>query len=187
MIGYYHFRNGTHAHCITSDDFEILVFRRSFESRSLSTHVNTFHHTDVVSFGNGFGFGDKFLVVGLAHIRETDAKFLVIFTMKRMFRKNINMIGNNHQITNFEIGIHTTRSIRNHQIFDSQCFHYAHRKRNLLHVISFIEVKSSLHGQYIYLAEFAENEFSAVSFHRRYRKIGDGFVWNFQFICYLRH
>jgi purine-nucleoside phosphorylase len=68
---------------------------------------------DIVAGSNGFGFGNHIFRVRFAHIRETRAKFVEIFATQRMFREKIEMIGNNHQVTNFKIGMYSTRSIRN--------------------------------------------------------------------------
>ena len=165
MVGYNYFRNSTHSNCITANDFEVFILSRCFESWSLSAHIHAFHYPDVVAFGNGFCFSDEFTVVGFAHIGEAYAELLVIFSVQRMLGKEIDVVGNYHQITDFKIGIHASGGIRNHQILDTQRFHHTHRKGNLFHVVSFIEMETSLHGKHIHITEFSENEFSAVSFY----------------------
>ena len=57
------------------------------------------------------------------------------------------MIGDNHQVTNLESGVHATCSVRDEECLDTQLVHDTNGEGNLLHIVSLIVVEASLHSQ----------------------------------------
>ena len=83
------------------------------------------------------------------------------------------MIGYDHEVADFEIGIHTSGSVRYEKRLYTQHLHDPYRKSYLLHGIAFVIMKAALHGENLSTAEIPGNELSAVPFNGRKRKVRD--------------
>ena len=88
-----------------------------------------------------------------------------------MFWEEVDVVCDDHNVADLEIGIHAACGIWNKQCVDTQGFHNSDRERHLLHAISFIEMEASLHSHYTFVAEISENQFSAVSLNCWNREI----------------
>ena len=172
MVCYNNFGNGRHTYRIRTQDTKHLVFRRSFKRRPLRADVHTVLHLDTLFCCNCIRLADKLFIVRLAHVREARA-IRNIPAVQRMFGEEIDVIGDNHQVADFKIGIRTAAGIRNKQGLDTQFPHYTYREGHFLHGISLIEVEASLHGHNILITQLAENQFAAVSLYRRNGEVGN--------------
>ena len=160
------------------------VFCRCFKSRSLYANVYTMNHSDTFFFGNFVSQSSQLSVIGLVHVRESWTCWEVL-TMKWMLREEVDMIVDDHQISNFKVGIHSSRGIGNKQSFNAQLVHDALWEGYFFHVITFIIVESALHSHDVLATQLAKNKLARMTFHR-----GQGEVWNvsigeFVTICYL--
>src|SRR5665647_2829349 len=96
------------------------------------------------------------------------------------------MIGNHHQITDYEFFLHSASSVGWEKCFNPDCFHNAYRKRDLFHGITFIIMKATLHGHNVLATHFPKNKLAAVPFHGGNGEVGYFFVRDDQFnICLL--
>ena len=120
-------------------------------------------HLDAFFLSNFQGFCNQFFGVSFTHIREAWSVFDILPT-KRMFREEIDVVSDNHQVTDFKVGVGTSCSIRYEEGLDAQLTHHAYRESHFLHGVAFIEMKASLHGHDVLVAQFPENQFPAVSF-----------------------
>ena len=124
------------------------------------------------------------MVIGLVHIRETRTRGEVLAT-QRMLWEEVDMVGDNHQVTNLEGRIHTTGSIADEEGLDAQLVHNANGEGYLFHIISLIVVETALHSHDVHTTEFTEDECTSVSLNGRYREVGDVAVRNLEFVSYL--
>ena len=95
------------------------------------------------------------------------------------------MVGNNHQVANFEGGIHATGSIRDEERLDAQFVHDAYGESNFLHVVSLVVVETALHRHDVNATQFTEDEGTGMSLYGRNGEVRNLTVGNFQLIGYL--
>ena len=81
------------------------------------------------------------------------------------------MVSDNHQVTDFKIRVRASCSVRYEQGLDAQFTHHTHGESHFLHGVAFIKMKASLHGHDIFVAQFPENQFAAVSFDGGNREV----------------
>ena len=86
------------------------ILGRSLECGTLSAKINTLHHTDSLLSSYLLSLGNKFGIVSLAHIGETVTIFYIL-TAQGMFGEGVDVILDNHKVTDDEIGVHTTSCI----------------------------------------------------------------------------
>ena len=82
-----------------------------------------------------------------------------------MLWEEVDMVGDNHQVTNLESGVHATSSVRYEECLDTQLVHDTNGEGNLLHIVSLIVVETSLHSQDVYATQLTENQFAAVALY----------------------
>lgn len=126
----------------------------------------------------------QFGIVRFVHIREARACGEVL-AAKRMLREAVDVVGDDHDVANVEFRVHTARCVAYKKHFYAQFIHHAYGECYILHGVSFIEMEASLHGDDVLVAEFAENQFSAMSFDCRDREIGDVGIVEFVAVSYL--
>ena len=102
-----------------------------------------------------------------------------------MLGEEVDMVGNNHQVANFEGWIHATCSIRHEECLDAQFIHDADGEGDFLHVVSLVVVETALHSHDVHTTQFAEDECTSVSLDGRYGEVGNLTVGDFQLIGYL--
>ena len=104
-----------------------------------------------------------------------------------MFGEIVDMISDNHQITDFEFRIGASTGIGHKQCFDTQFTHHAYRESHFFHRVTFVVMEASLHCHNLFITQFTENKLTAVPFYGRHRKVGDIFVLYFilfgNFVC----
>ena len=59
---------------------------------------------------NSIGLGNEVVIVGFVHVWESGTCWEVL-TTQRMLGEEIDVIGNNHQVANLKVGVHTASSI----------------------------------------------------------------------------
>ena len=124
------------------------------------------------------------MVVGFVHIWETGTCGEVLST-QRMLWEEVDMVRDNHQVTNLEGRIHTTGSIADEDGLDAQLVHNANGEGYLFHIISLIVVETALHSHDVHTTEFTEDERTSMSLNCRYREVGDVAVRNLELVSYL--
>ena len=127
-------------------------------------YLNAFFLSNLVSFTN------QFLIICFAHIREAWPIRNILAT-KRMFGEVVDMIGDNHQVADFKSFVCTTAGVGYKQCFDAQLTHYTYRESHFLHGITFIIMETPLHCHDVFVAQLAENQFTAMTFDSRYREV----------------
>jgi len=102
-----------------------------------------------------------------------------------MLREEVDMVGDNHQVANLKMRVHTASCIRNKQRLDAQFVHDADREGYLLHGIALIEMEASLHRHDVDTSQLAEYQFATMSLHGRYGKVGNFCIWDFNLVSYF--
>ena len=102
-----------------------------------------------------------------------------------MLGEEIDMVGNHHQVTNLEGGVHTTCGIRDEEGLDAQFIHDTYGEGDFLHVVALVVVEAALHGHDVNTTQFTEDECSRMSLDGRHGEIGNLTVGEYQFIGYL--
>jgi len=139
---------------------------------------------DIKILGNAVGLGDEVVVIGLVHIREAGTRGEVL-TAQRVFREEVDMIGDDHQVADLELRVHAACRIRDIECRDAQLVHHAHGEGDILHGVALIVVEASLHGKDIHPSQFAEDEFAAMSLDRRDGEVGDLSIGNLVLVKYF--
>ena len=134
-----------------------------------------------------FGLGNKIARVSLAHVREARPHLRVVPSPQRVFGEQVDMVADNHQISDFEVGVHPPGGVRNQQIFHAQRLHHPHGESHLLHVVALIVMEPALHGQHVHAAQLAHDELAAVPFHGRYGEVRDAFIRNLRLVRQFGH
>ena len=172
VVGYDDFRYGRHTYGIATQQTIHLIFCRCLKGRTLNTDIDAMLHLDTLLLGNLVGQCNEIQVVGLVHIRESWACGEVLAT-ERMFREEVDMVGDNHQVTDAECRVHATCSITDEKRLDAQLIHHPDGERHFFHRITLIEVEAPLHGKDVYATEFAEDEFTAMALNGGYGEVGN--------------
>ena len=136
-----------------------LIFCRCLEGGTLYADIDAVLHLDVFLLGNLVGQRHQRQIVGLVHIREARTCREVLST-KRMLREEVDVVGDNHQVADFEFWVHATGCVGNEEGLDAQLVHHAHREGHLLHRVTLVEVESSLHGHDVLASQFTEDQFA---------------------------
>ena len=178
MIGNDNFGDGGHTYRICSQNTEQLVFRRSFKCGALRADVHSMLNFNPFFGCNRICFANQFFVVCFTHVREARAVWDIL-APQRMFGEVVDVVGDDHQVANFEVRICTAAGVGHEQGFDAQFAHHTYRERNFFHGIAFVEVEAALHRQNILVAQLAENQFAAVPLYRRYGEVGDILIFYF--------
>ena len=184
MMGYNDFRDGRHADGVAAQRAIHLVFGRSLEGGPLYAYVDTIGDAYLLLLGNGSSLLDEGKVVGLVHVRETRTGREVL-AAQRMLGEHVDMVGDNHQVANLEGGVHAAGSIADEERLDAQFIHHADGEGDGFHVVTLIIVEAALHGEYVYTAEFAEDELARVSLDGRHGEVGYFTVWELLLVSYF--
>jgi len=172
VMGHDHLRHSAHTYGVATKETIHLIFGRGLEGRSLYTHIDAILQADLLLACNFTGQFDQFRVVGLMHIRETWTRGEVLAT-QRMLRKEVDMVGDDHQVTNLKAWVHATCGIADEERLDSQFIHHTYREGHFFHRITLIEMEAAFHGQDIYATQFAEDQSAAMSLYGRDGEVGN--------------
>ena len=74
------------------------------------------------------------------------------------------MVSYDHQVSDFEIIVHASGSIRNKKITDTQDFHHTYGKCDKFHRVAFVIMEPALHRHYGLAPEFAAYEIALVPY-----------------------
>ena len=102
-----------------------------------------------------------------------------------MLWEEVDVVVDNHQVTNLELWVHTARGIAYEEGLDAQLVHHTLWEGNFLHVVSLIEVEATFHRHDVLAAQLAEDQLASVSFYRRYREVWYLTIWKFVAISYF--
>ena len=172
MMSYNHFGYGGHSDGIATKDTIHLIFGWGLEGWALQTHIDTILQTDLLLTGNVKGHLDEQGIIGLMHIWETWTRGEVLAT-QWMLWEEVDMVGDDHQVTNLETGVHATCGITDEEGLDAQFVHDTYGESDLLHRITLIVVEAALHGQDIHTTQFAEDQFATMSLYGRDGEVGN--------------
>ena len=106
VVGYNYFWNGAHTHSVTAQTFVHTILSRSLEGWPLYTHIHAMYNLYVFLLCNLLCQCDHAMVVSLVHIWESRSGREVL-SSQRMLWEHVDMIGDNHQVANLEVLIHT--------------------------------------------------------------------------------
>ena len=165
------FRNSRHTNRIATQQAVHLIFCRCLERWSLYSDIDAVLQADVFLFGNFKGQLDILAIVSLVHVRKTRAGREVL-AAERVLREEIDVVGYNHEVANFELRIHAPCSITDEERLDAQFIHDANGERYFLHGVALIVMETSFHGHDVDAGKFSEDEFAGMSFNSRNREIG---------------
>ena len=164
-----HLRNRRHPHCVASDEPEIFVFRRRLVRRARASDINALLEVYVQFRRDNLRFLDELKVVGPRHVRKSWTEIVEILPDERIW-KEVNVVADDHEVTDLEPVVHSSSRIGNEKILYSKHFHYADRESDKFHRVAFIVVETPLHGNDELSSEFSRNEISLVTDCRRHRK-----------------
>ena len=115
----------------------------------------------------------------MQHARCTlPATLRPVLSNQRICAEMVDMVGYNHNVADFERGVHAARSIAYYQQTDSKSLEHSDRKRNLLHRIALVKMKPALHGNHFFSGQISENQLPFVSLNRRNGEIGNFTITN---------
>lgn len=171
VVCHNHLRHCTHADGIGSETMIHLVFGWCLESRTLYSDIYAMHNPYSLFLGNLVCLGNQTEVVGLVHIRETWTCGEILST-QRMLGEEVDVVGDDHEVANLELGIHTARGIADEECLDAKLVHHSDGERNLLHRVALIVMEATLHSHDVLTTEFAEDKLSGMSLDCRNREVG---------------
>ena len=95
------------------------------------------------------------------------------------------MVGDNHQVAYLEGWVHATCGIGDKECRDAQLVHDTDGEGDSLHVVAFIEVEATLHGQDVNTPQLAEDELAGVAFYGGYREVRYLAIGDFELVSYF--
>ena|SRR5574344_1522663 len=124
------------------------------------------------------------MIVSLVHIREAWTSREVL-AVKWVLWEEVDMVVDNHKVTNLEIWVHATRSITYEESLDTQFIHNTLRECYFFHIVTLIEMETSLHSHDVFTTKFTEYQLSCVAFNSRNREIRNLTIWEFVTVSYF--
>ena len=106
MARYDYFRNSTHADSISTQQTIHLIFGRRFISWALVGQIYALYNLDALLACYVARSFQKGAVVGFRHIRKARPR-RDVWAVERVFRLEVDMVCNQHQVADFKIGICT--------------------------------------------------------------------------------
>ena len=184
MAGHDYLWNGAHAYGVATQGSVHAVLCRSLEGRTLDAHIYTMLNRNILLLGNLVGKITELLVVCLVHIWEARTGREVLAT-QWMLREEVDVVIDNHQVTDLELRVHASRGIAYEESLDTQLEHHALWECYFLHIISFIEMESAFHRHDVLAAQLSEDELACMSFYGRYREVRNFTIWEFVTVSYF--
>ena len=96
-----------------------------------------------------------------------------------MFGEVVDVVGDNHQVADFEGWVGAAAGVGHEQCLDTQFAHDTDGEGHFLHRIAFVVVEAALHGHDVLVAQLAEDELSAMPFDGRDGEVRDILVLYF--------
>ena len=184
MVGDDDFGHGTHTNGVTTQQAVHLVFGRSFERGSLNAHIYAVLHLDAFLASYLVSQCDELVVVGLVHVGEAGAGGEIL-AAEGMLGEEIDVVGDDHDVADFEFGVHASGSIADEERLDAQFVHHADGEGHVLHRVAFIEMEAALHGHDVLASQPPEDEFAAMAFDGGNWEVGNVAVGEFVTIRYF--
>ena len=91
-----------------------------------------------------------------------------------MFGEEVDVVGDDHQVSDTERGVYSSGGIGDEQLLDADFMEHPYREGDFLHGIAFVIVEAPLHGDDVFVAEFAEQQVAFVALYRGYGEIRNG-------------
>ena len=104
-------RNCAHSDSVAANGFKIAVLCWSFECRTLCAYIYTLLHLDAVFLCNIESISNEAFRIWFAHIREARAELVIILSAQRMLREEVDVVCDDHNVADLEIGIHAACGI----------------------------------------------------------------------------
>ena len=139
-------------------------------------------HLDAVAGSNLVSLGNEARRIGIAHVGEASTQLFVVLATQGVIGEEVDVVSDDHDIAHFEVGVHTTGSIRHEESLHAHSLEYTHGESNLFHVVTFVEVEATLHSQYLFAAQLTEDELAAVTFDSREGEVRNLLVGDFYLI-----
>ena len=151
-------------------------FTCRFIARTRHVTVHPFFHINAQLAGTLFCQLTDFLVVRVGHIVKAGAKRIDVVAAQRAVGNHLDMIFDQHELSGLILGIEAACCIGHYQAFNSQHFHAANGKNNLIHRQPFVIVQAPLEHHHRHLLQHPYYQSTGVSFHRRTLKMRDVIV-----------
>ena len=155
---------GTHAYSVASQQSVHAILGRSLEGRTLYAYVYSVLQVDALLLGYAVSQVAQTLVVSLVHVGESRTCGEVLAT-KRMLGEEVDMVVDHHQVAYLEGFVHATRGVADEEGLDAQLVHHTLGECHLFHVVTLIEVETSLHRHDVLAAQLAEDQFAGMAFY----------------------
>ena len=172
MVGHDYFRNGAHADGVAAQDAVHAVLGRCLERWTLHANIHTMHQPDALFGCNLVGQGNQLRVVGLVHVGEARSGGEVL-AAKRMLGEQVDVVGDDHDVADEELGIHASGGVAHEERLDAQLVHHAYGERHFLHRVALVVVEAALHGHDILAAKLSEDELAGMSLDGADGEVGD--------------
>ena len=156
MVGHDDLGHGAHAYGVASQTMVHLIFGRRLEGWALHSYVYSVDNPYALFLGNGISFGYQFFVISLVHIGETWPRRQVL-SAQRVLREQVDVVCDNHQVANLEIGVHASGGVAYKESLDAKFVHNPYRERHFLHLVALVIVETALHRHYVNTPELAED------------------------------
>ena len=147
----------------------------------MGSHINTFHQAHIVLLGYLACQANDSMAVGLVHSGEAWAKLVVVLATQGVIGEEVDVVGDEHNISYAEVGVHTTGCIAHTQHLNAYGLHHSNGECGLFHRVALIVMETALHCHYILLAKHTKNELSLVSLNCANGEIGNLAIGNSSF------
>ena len=162
---------GAHAHSISTPESEHTIFAGGLIGGALCGQVYTMLNVDVLLSCYLIGQLHQSVTVGFAHVGKSGTGGHV-GSVQRILRQEVDVVGDNHDVSHMELGVGASCSIAYEEGVDSQFVHDADGKCDLLHAVTFVIVEASFHGHHILASQTAKDELATMSFYGGDREMG---------------
>src|SRR5579885_3648119 len=175
-----HFRNGGHADKIGANRAQIPYFRRRFVARPRQGCVNAFVHADAQAVPFAYRHFAEAPVVRDRQVRKTRAEPVIVRTAQRIHALQIDLVLDRYEPALRELRLDAARRVRHDQRLYAHPREDAHRKRDLVDRVAFIQVYAPLHCGHGDFPNRAADQITAVANGRGARKMRNLGVRNFR-------
>ena len=121
------------------------------------------HQPYVLFAGDFVGKPDETRVVGMGHRRKASAELVVVVAAQRVFGEQVDVVGDDHKVADFEFFVHAARGIADEKYLYAEGLENAHGEGNGLHIVTFVVVEAALHCDNALFAESSEYEIAFVA------------------------
>src|SRR5574344_91153 len=177
MTCHNYLRNCAHSDCICANGPIEMPFRRGLVTWTCIANIYALAKRNIQFGSNLFCLCNQLQIIRMCHIWEPRSEIIHVRSKKRI-RKQVDMILDDHEVSNPEIEIDSTCGVGYEKISYAQYFHYSYRQCDHFHRIAFIEMDSALHCNYELAAKFAGNEIAFMANSGGNREPRDGLVWD---------